>query len=682
MKFTGVIATLLVVAVVFSASATEDLAALPTDVAQAVKKLFPAESAPATADEPLPAEVLKAVPFAGAAPAAPTFVANNIDPSQFADEDILHNPVFVGSFNPKPSELGHDDLTILDSPVFEGNFAEENGNAILENPVYEGSFNAEADAAHTVLENPSYEGTFDSSKDANILVDPVFENVLPSAGVPLPAGTAPALAGGFSAPGLKKIVDAIIPTVLAKVRGMRIPDMSGNSNGFAYSVRDIVVNQLTMGGITSQVSDGLNLGLNEVTVQVSAGFSFKKTGFPWLPFGSGRLDVGVTGSSIGALFAINTQQTPDGVKPQIRASHVNVNLNQVNIKISGSFFSWLYNLFIGLFKGSIKNSITNAVRDTFTNAVNVASDQVTRSMVTLSPVSNFGLVDLSLASGATYFNPQQVVALSFNGEVYPVATRKSDGVVPRTPFTYVPSGRTLDLFMSDFVINTACHAFIAHGSNALQVNKDTAKQFPVEFTTNAWAAMLPKTSIKANHADKLIDIEVFTASTDKRAGEPRVRAVGERFELTTQYVVNVVAVLGASRTTLFTTRLSLGGALSLRVENRNTPVFVPQIPRFEFKAEILGSIIGDVPVADIANVITSIVNIFILPDVNAKLLNGIPLPAVPGLTFTNTAFTVRDSYMVIASDINYVPPPMLMSTLESMQVDADSNMVSITVPQA
>ncbi len=509
-----------------------------------------------------------------------------------------------------------------------------------------------------VLENPSTDFVLEPMEE-----EPYEGNGLLESSVTFP-NIAPALQGGITAHGLKTIIDQVLPRVIAQIQGMVLPNQSGNSGLFSWGVSNIKVQNLGMTGTTTSIQNGLGASIQGLSVRVTLNWNFGLRIFPWLPRGSGGATVTISSSNLGAVFAVGVQETPTGLKPLIKASSVTVNLTNVNISINGSIFSWFYNIIIGLFQGSIRNAIAASVRTSFISAVDLASATVLRTMDTLSPVDRWGMIDLSLTNGANYVN--QEIVLAFNGEVYPSNTKASDGAVPRKAVPFTPSGRMMDLYMSDFVLNSGCHSWIKMGGLNVVLNSATpnVNKLPVALQTNAWAAAAP--ALAKAYVNLPMEIQITTAGMP----EPRINALEGQLALSSSVQVIVNVITGDKKVEAFAAQIDAGAALTLRVDNRGgRGFFVPQIPSVKVSGSILRSSVGKLDIAGLLHIVDAALNIFAVPSVNQQLLNGFPLPGVAGLSFVGTSFTIKPNYIAFASDLAYVPTLQTKAILSTISVN-------------
>ena len=467
--------------------------------------------------------------------------------------------------------------------------------------------------------------------------------------VAAPANVNAGLTGAISASGLTTIMTKIARDVMTQMKESPIPGESGKSNGFKYDVHDITFKSMDFADTTATINNGIRMGLHGFHTKVHLHWKYKKSKFPWVPFGSGTADVTLEASAFEGTFQITTVQTPNGLRPKVTLQHPVVNLDKLSIKVHGSMFSWLYNLVLGLFKNRIRKTVESAVTTAFITGVQAASDKIINSMQMISPVSTWGSMDVSLTQGATYFNDQHEALFSFNGEVYKAPQNVPDGVVPRDAnIPFRASGRMLSTSISAFTLNTAFHAQAAAGLKKNHFD-DAGKpaHFPAVLNTNdaAWNSV---PALKAKYANLPMLIRVKSNQDPKCSMKPGVANFAIGLDVT------VIVVLSGKEVPVFTIDTKASSNLEFSIQQRGSyPAFVPKIRDTAASGTIKDSVIGPFDVNGLIQVLNGVVNLFVLPQVNAQLDSGFPLPAPAGLSFVKPALTINDGHVFFASDLAF-----------------------------
>ncbi len=456
----------------------------------------------------------------------------------------------------------------------------------------------------------------------------------------------PGLQGGINTAGLNAIVNYAVRRAIAQIKDATFPGDSGKDSGFNWGVSNIHMKRVDLNSVASRVENGIYVGVDGLSVALGLNWNYKLHKWPHLPKGSGTADVSIDASTIGANFVINAVQTPYGLKPQVRAS-ATVSLNNVNIKTHGSMFSWLYNLIIKIFKNKIRTTIEETIRVGFVTAINTLSDQILATMPTYAPISKWGTLDFGIVQNAAYLVPNQEIMLAFNGEVYPMSTNRTDGIVPRSGMNFVPSGRHLDVNFNLFVLNSAAHSWMQMGGLNKVINDGNRPAgFPIALNAGAWALLIP--SLQAAYPNAPLQVTITCAN------RPEFSSASGKFSLGGSFVADVAAQTASGFKSAFKIGSTMSSTLSLQLENRaGTPYFVPQIAQTSLAANLISSTIGDIKVKEVAYIIDAAMNLFVIPSINRDLLNGFPIPSVQGIGFHNPVFNINNNYISFSADLTF-----------------------------
>lgn len=129
---------------------------------------------------------------------------------------------------------------------------------------------------------------------------------------------------------------------------------------------------------------------------------------------------------------------------------------------------------------------------------------------------------------------------------------------------------------------------------------------------------------------------------------------------------------------LFTIATSLTGSLNLGIEHVNdTNRLLPKLLSTSATARVTDSAIGDFDANSIAQLLTGVINTFILPQINDKIKqsHGFPLPMPHGLTMLNTGLRVNDGFLHFESDIAFRPTPRLSCYLNGLSFNREFDLV-------
>jgi hypothetical protein len=126
---------------------------------------------------------------------------------------------------------------------------------------------------------------------------------------------------------------------------------------------------------------GLSISLNGVNLHATCDWSYKLDSWPHVPDGSGSLDATAGG---GTAVDATIDVAIVGGKVVLTVASININIDDFDISIHGSIFSWLYDIIVDAFKGDIKNEISDAASNAIKSIIETTLNQV-RSESSSSP---------------------------------------------------------------------------------------------------------------------------------------------------------------------------------------------------------------------------------------------------------------------------------------------------------
>jgi len=473
----------------------------------------------------------------------------------------------------------------------------------------------------------------------------------------------PGAYGSVSRDAVQSIVNQVYPPILDEMKKIVVPTVEGKESGFYYKLSNFKLKQLDIRSIDVATNGVLRVDIRDTVIKTTLDWKYKKKKIPWIPRGSGWLEANLHAGDIGGAFTVSTIQTPTGLKPVVKLSGLTVEINEVKIKTHGSLFSWLYNLVIKLFKSKIRNLIVDFVKNGIVNAVNNASDKIINQMTFRGRFGKWGTIDYSLTSNMVFNNGLIVAPL--NGEVYPVATNKSDGATPRPTVPYTPSTRMLSFVVSSFVVNSALHVHYASGIGARYYTEaEHPKLFPLGFNTNGYALIVPGLPLKYPNAQM-----TYRFRGVRESNVAITAANGIAWDSLTRLSAFVAGKTPEEDTHVFDIIVDLkaGGSVTVTTAPPEPPTIFIVLSGVKPAFTVEKSSVGDVDLALFNALLQQTINDVILPAFNAIFADGIPILSPPGFGFANTVLKPIDSGILLETDISYTPA---LSLIESVRVAA------------
>ncbi|KAK6479503.1 bactericidal permeability-increasing protein-like [Huso huso] len=231
------------------------------------------------------------------------------------------------------------------------------------------------------------------------------------------------------------------------------------------------------------------------------------------------------------------------------------------------------------------------------------------------------------------------------GEFYSVDHR---GEFPFTPeqFQLHDQNRMVSLGLSQSSANSAGFAY--HSAGILRIRLTDSmipKVSPIRLNTTSFESFIPE--LPKRYPGMLMLVDLFTSQqplitfqtdnvTAQAFGAAKVYVILPNATLAPVFVLDICASFSAK---LFMSDLKLTGFMTLNNVSLN----------------LASSELGPFQTKSMENVIRAGIHLAVLPEVNAKLKSGIPLPATPEVSLVNPVLKVNQGFVMLATDVSYSP---------------------------
>ena len=173
--------------------------------------------------------------------------------------------------------------------------------------------------------------------------------------------------------------------MVVQIESQSIPDLSGRESGFDYHVKSMKIKKCDLSKTTISFREspqGLAISV-PLSIEIDGKWDYKLHSFPHVPQGKGSFSAKAGGSS--KLSTVLTLGAGSNGNPTVSASGTSCKLS-VNVKTSGSLFSWLYNLIIGAFKGKIGDQICSQAKSGINQIIATTLADALKQLPTTFPV--------------------------------------------------------------------------------------------------------------------------------------------------------------------------------------------------------------------------------------------------------------------------------------------------------
>lgn len=331
-------------------------------------------------------------------------------------------------------------------------------------------------------------------------------------------------------------------------------------------------------------------------------------------------------------------------RPKISAEGCTAAAGNLNVKFHGGA-SWLYNLF----SGSIENSLENSFQDMVCKAVRRSIDKQAagelatfkiRSKVGDNAIINYGLTKNPL------FTPG-FMDVYLKGE-FRSSRGQEDPFCPSPPLPYsTVSKKMVYIWLSDHVLNSAARVY--HEDGLLTASIDSYRKNSRRHQLDTHALKYLVVQLYERFPNRPAQIKLYTTQPPVFSSHQKGTNVS--------FVGNAEILVkrkDGSMFHAFTLKVLISLTLSFRV---NEGRFTARASNDRIKLSVRKSFMGDIK----TNI--RFFNGFVLPMMQEPLLKkinkygavGFPLPVVDDIQFVSTQMATGKHFILIETDVKYVP---------------------------
>ncbi|XP_067361292.1 bactericidal permeability-increasing protein-like isoform X2 [Channa argus] len=460
--------------------------------------------------------------------------------------------------------------------------------------------------------------------------------------IPVTLGTNPGVNVKLTRKGLEYGRQLGLASIQQELKSIKIPDISGTERVFPigkvqYSLSNL---QIVNVGFPQSAVDlvpgtGVRLSISNAFFSLHGDWRVK---YLVIIKDSGSFDLNVNGLTITTSIAIRSDETG---RPAVSSVGCAASVGSVSIKFHGGA-SWLYNLFTSFIDKALRDEVAKKLCPLVNNAVSNLNPHL-KTLNVLAQVDKYAEIEYSMVSSPTVSSSS--IDLNLKGEFYNIGKHQEPPVSP-TLFS-LPSQNNNMLYMglSAFTANSAAFVYDKAEVFNLYITDDIIPQSsPIRLNTKSFGIFIPQ--IAKLYPGLMIKLLVKTVKTPIISFQPNnitIQATGT----VTAYAIQPTAILsplfvlnlGTSVSTqMFVTEMRLAGAVSLN----------------KMDLTLGTSYVGAFQVKSLDKVLRTVLELVVIPKVNAQLAKGYPLPAFGKMKLVNTQLQVLKDYMLIGTDVQFM----------------------------
>lgn len=348
-------------------------------------------------------------------------------------------------------------------------------------------------------------------------------------------------------------------------------------------------------------------------------------------------------------------------KLALEINNPDIKLDDFDVDIHGSLFSWLYDLIIDLFKDDIKNDLTKAAATALTTTIDSAINNALANMdlifdLPIPAPYNIAEMDFSI-TGAQVSNDALTAqcAASVNDTRHPTTDP-----YPGMPVTIAPTppsvrdGSMLTLTLSTWPFNNALWVFSEAGLLEFPVDQSMLPpSIPIQLNTTAFADIVPGLAKAFPGAALHILLNAPKGFQDRASITTTTTLEVKQLPL----LFNFTVFNGSQFLPAFTVGCPLNAGADISLDKNVSSAETVLLDVTELVCSPIAtqwSGYGAVDDSDLGMLVGAVLSL-LRPKINQVLAPGFALPSIDGLTFLDSTISSSNNTVRIGTDVIWKP---------------------------
>ncbi|XP_069099444.1 bactericidal permeability-increasing protein-like isoform X1 [Pleurodeles waltl] len=447
----------------------------------------------------------------------------------------------------------------------------------------------------------------------------------------------PGLKGRITGKALEEVNKIGLDVLKSRLKEMTIPDQAGQYRMSwmmtAYyevsgiQIQDLQIPESSMRFIPGK---GIELSIKNTIMKITGRWTAKL----WFMNPGGSFDVFVSGLSLSSVLGATRD---DSGRPSVREGSCSTTIGELRVTFKDGM-SWLYNLFRKSLERPLRDLLYSkscaAVRKMITDL-----DQILRTMPVSVQIDQSAVFDYSLLEAPLITD--QYSELDFKGEFYSSKHARDPNFSP-APFSMPDqTGQMLYFGLSESFFNSAAFAYFTSG--VMQVNLTQNKiplNSPILLKTDDFENLIPEIPRQYPHLGMMLQLSARK--------QPLLTCLPGSLHLTGHGYIRASAILpNATLAPLFEIDLDtvIKGQVMISGQKLNGSLDLDS-----FRLSLVHSDVGPLEVDTLQAMLSEVLQILVLPEVNKILSRGFLLPTINGLTLVNPSVTVLKGLVIFGAD--------------------------------
>ncbi|XP_061486750.1 bactericidal permeability-increasing protein-like [Rhineura floridana] len=457
----------------------------------------------------------------------------------------------------------------------------------------------------------------------------------------LSEGTSPGFVGRITDKGLDYAGQEGVAALQQKLASLTLPDVSGSVKAkpfghIKYKFYSLNVHsfQLPSSAIAPIPGVGLKVSISNAFAELRGKWQVKKRFFK----DHGSFDLKTEGISISVGLKLGSDAAG---RPTATTADCTAHISNVKVHFSGGL-SWLYNLFRKKVESALRRTMEGQVCEEVTSSVSTKLQPFLQTLPVTAKLDKVAGIDYSLVGPPVA--TQDSLDLDLKGEFFSLAHRSAAPFQPPALAFPVDHDRMLYFGISSYFFNTAGLVYHSAGALTFSITDDMVpKEFKIRLNTTSFGAFVPQ--LEKVYPNMLMKLQVSPPSAPSVTIAPGVLSLSPTVD------IQAFAILpNSSLAPLFV--ISASTTISTKVTVNSTRIF-GSLKLGRLQLSLKHSDVGPFSVQLMQALMNYYAGSILIPQINARLAEGFPLPLLDHVQLSNTILQIHQDFLLFGADVHY-----------------------------
>ncbi|XP_053309119.1 bactericidal permeability-increasing protein [Spea bombifrons] len=431
---------------------------------------------------------------------------------------------------------------------------------------------------------------------------------------------------------------AVLQQQLAKIH---LPDFSGSTHvghfgKVKYSFHSLNIRsfQLPSSQINLVPGVGLKMTISGAFIQIDGQWKIH-----YLHVSThGGFDLKVEGLTISVGLKLGSDGSG---RPTITPSDCSNHIGEVKVHISGKF-GWLADLFHRSIEKDLRNAIEKQICPLVSESITSKLEPLLQTLPVTAKIDNVAAIDYSLTGPPSVM--AEFVDVQLKGEFFILNNHTTPPFSPSALSLPVDHNLMVYFGVSDYLFNSAGFVYQSAGKLCFTITDDMVpKDFNIRLNTSSFGTLIPQ--ISKMYPNMLMKLKVLTTSAPFLTIQPGNLTISPVAD------IQAFAILpNSSLAPLFVLSVTTTAVAKVGV---STGRIVGNLDLSRIQMDLKHSDVGTFSVTILNVAVNYYLSHIILPQVNAILNKGYPLPLLDHVQLTDVILRPSEHFLLFGANVHY-----------------------------